>query len=161
MRPRLVPSFAHTCAGLPGPTICPGEPYYQMTMSITELMSLFYFRMGSHCLPIEQDRVEKFSVPRSLRRCTFCTTCAVGDERHCILYFPHFYLGIEVQSSDGLLGQCTYSWPCFSWVITINMLDGRMICCRYLGHGSWPLLQFLSSSSCNNISFCICKTLFC
>ncbi len=34
-------------------------------------------------------------VPRHLRRCTFCATNAIGDERHCVFdfemrEFPHF-----------------------------------------------------------------------
>ena len=30
------------------------------------------------------------AVPRHLRRCTFCTTRAVGDERHCLFDCPRF-----------------------------------------------------------------------
>ncbi len=29
-------------------------------------------------------------VPRHLRRCTFCATDAIGDERHCVFDCPHF-----------------------------------------------------------------------
>ncbi len=29
-------------------------------------------------------------VPRHLRRCTFCATNAIGDERHCVFDCPHF-----------------------------------------------------------------------
>ncbi len=29
-------------------------------------------------------------VPRHLRRCTFCATNAIGDERHCVFDYPHF-----------------------------------------------------------------------
>ena len=67
------------------------EPYHELPMSITKLRSLFHFRMGSHSLPIEQGRLGRPSVPRYLRRCTFCTTRAVGDERHCIFDCPHFH----------------------------------------------------------------------
>ena len=45
-------------------------------------------------LPIEQGRLDRPAVPiaRHLRRyrCTFCTTRAVGDERHCLFDCPHF-----------------------------------------------------------------------
>ena len=67
-----------------------GEPYYELPMSITKLRLIFHFRMGSHSLPIEQGRLGRLSVPRHLRRCTFCTTRAVGDERHCIFDCPRF-----------------------------------------------------------------------
>ncbi len=30
------------------------------------------------------------NLPRHLRRCTFCTTNAVGEERHCVINWPHF-----------------------------------------------------------------------
>ena len=46
--------------------------------------------MGSHALPIEQGRLGKPSVPRHLRRCIFCATRALGDERHCVFDCPHF-----------------------------------------------------------------------
>ena len=29
-------------------------------------------------------------VPRRLRRCTLCTTCALGDERHYVFDCPRF-----------------------------------------------------------------------
>ncbi len=29
-------------------------------------------------------------VPRHLRMCTFCTTVAIGDERHCVLDCARF-----------------------------------------------------------------------
>ena len=49
--------------------------------------------MGCHSLPIEQGRLARPHVPRQLRwlrRCTFCATCALGDERHCGFDCPHF-----------------------------------------------------------------------
>ena len=50
-------------------------------------------RNGAHALPVEQGRLDRpavLAVPRHLRRCTFCTTWAVGDERHCLFGCPHF-----------------------------------------------------------------------
>ena len=67
------------------------EPYYELPMSITKLRLLFHFRMGSHMLPVEQGRLARPCIPRNLRRCTFCTTAALGDERHCVFESPHFW----------------------------------------------------------------------
>ena len=39
--------------------------------------------------PVEQGRLDRPAVPRHLRPCTFCTTRAVGDERHCLFDCPH------------------------------------------------------------------------
>ena len=66
------------------------EPYYELPMSITKLRSLFYFRMGSHLLPVEQGQLARPGVPRHLRSCTFCPHRALGDERHCIFECPRF-----------------------------------------------------------------------
>ncbi len=46
--------------------------------------------IGAHSLPVEQGRIEMPKVPRHLRRCTFCATNAIGDERHCVFDCPHF-----------------------------------------------------------------------
>ena len=90
--PRTVPSaLAKLCTYLcwfARPDKVSGEPYHELPMSITKLRLLFNFRMGS--LPVEQGRLGKSSVPRHLRRCTFCTTRAVGDERHRIFDCPCF-----------------------------------------------------------------------
>ncbi len=36
---------------------------------------------------------------RHLRRCTFCATNAVGDERHCVFDCPHFQ-GLRQQHAE-------------------------------------------------------------
>ena len=66
------------------------RPYYALPFSIKKLRSILHFRMGSHALPIERGRLDRPAVLRHLRRCTFCTTRAVGDERHCLFDCPHF-----------------------------------------------------------------------
>ncbi len=53
----------------------------------TKLRSMSHFRVGAHSL---QGRIEMPQVPRHLRRCTFCATNAIGDERHCVFGCPHF-----------------------------------------------------------------------
>ncbi len=53
-------------------------------------------RVGAHSLPVEQGRIQMPKVPRHLRRCTFCATNAIGDERHCLFDCPHF-LGLRQQ----------------------------------------------------------------
>ena len=55
-----------------------------------KVISIFHFRMGSHALPVEQDRLGRLAVPMHLCRCTFCTSQAVLDERHCLFDCPHF-----------------------------------------------------------------------
>ncbi len=66
------------------------EPYYELPLPVTKLRSIFHFRVGAHSLPVEQGRIEMPKVPRHLRRCTFCATTAIGDERHCLFDCPHF-----------------------------------------------------------------------
>ena len=66
------------------------EPYYELPLPITKLRSLIHFRVGCHSLPVEQGRLARPRVPRQLRRCTLCTTCALGDERHYVFDCPHF-----------------------------------------------------------------------
>ncbi len=51
---------------------------------------MFRFRVGVRSLPLEKGRIEMPQVPRHLRRCTFCATNAIGDERHCVFDCPHF-----------------------------------------------------------------------
>ncbi len=72
------------------------EPYYELPLPVTKLRSIFHFRVGAHSLPVEQGRIEMPKVPRHLRRCTFCATNAIGDERHCLFDCPHF-LGLRQQ----------------------------------------------------------------
>ncbi len=66
------------------------EPYYELPLPVTKLRSIFHFRVGAHSLPVEQGRIQMPKVPRHLRRCTFCATNAIGDERHCLFDCPHF-----------------------------------------------------------------------
>ncbi len=66
------------------------EPYYELPLPVTKLGTIFHFRVGAHSLPVEQGRIEMPKVPRHLRRCTFCATAAIGDERHCVFDCPHF-----------------------------------------------------------------------
>ncbi len=37
--------------------------------------------------------------PRHLRRCTFCATNAIGDERHCVFDCPYFQ-GLRQQHTE-------------------------------------------------------------
>ncbi len=64
---------------------------------MTKLRSPVHFRVGTHSLPIEQNRIgmlkEGNALPKgakTLGRCTFCFGAAVGDERHCALDCPPF-----------------------------------------------------------------------
>ena len=75
------------------------SPYYELPMPITKLRALLHFRMGSHVLPVEQGRFARPHIPRNLRRCTLCTTGAVGDERHFCFECP-FFDGIRAQYAD-------------------------------------------------------------
>ena len=65
-------------------------PYFEIPMPISRLQLLMQFRMGSHPLPMEQDRLAKPAIPRHLRRCTLCETRALGDERHFVFDCSHF-----------------------------------------------------------------------
>lgn len=65
----------------------------------TRLKALLHFRMGSHTLPVEQGRFARPHIPRKLRRCTLCTTGALGDERHFCFECP-FFDGIRAQHAD-------------------------------------------------------------
>ena len=75
------------------------EPYYELPLPVTKLISIFHFRVGAHPLPIEQGRIEMPKVPRHLRRCTFCATNTIGDERHCVFDCPHFQ-GLRQQHAE-------------------------------------------------------------
>ena len=66
------------------------EPYYELPFPISKLRSLIHFNADCHFLPIEQDRLVRLHVPRQLRRCTLCATCALGDERCYVFHCPHF-----------------------------------------------------------------------
>ncbi len=59
-------------------------------MSNTKLRMICYFRMGSPSLPVEQDRPAREGVSRCSCGCTFCTSGASGDERHCMCDRPQF-----------------------------------------------------------------------
>ncbi len=75
------------------------EPYYELPLPVTKLRSIFHFRVGAHSLPVEQGRIAMPKVPRHLRRCTFCATNAIGDERHCLFDCPHFQ-GLRQQHAE-------------------------------------------------------------
>ncbi len=75
------------------------EPYYELPLPVTKLRSIFHFRVGAHSLPVEQGRIEMPKVPRHLRRCTFCATTAISDERHCVFDCPHFQ-GLRQQHAE-------------------------------------------------------------
>ncbi len=53
--------------------------------------NFLYMLMGAHSLPVEQGRIEMPKVPRHLRRCTFCATTTIGDERPPVFDCPHFH----------------------------------------------------------------------
>ncbi len=75
------------------------EPHYELPLPVTKLRSIFHFRVGAHFLPVEQGRIEMPKVPRHWRRCTFCATTAIGDERHCVFDCPHFQ-GLRQQHAE-------------------------------------------------------------
>ncbi len=75
------------------------EPYYELPLPVTKLRSIFQFRVGAHSLPVEQGRIQMPKVPRHLRRCTFCATTTVGDERHCVFDCPPFQ-GLRLQHAE-------------------------------------------------------------
>ena len=91
MSPRTAPSKgAKLCTyWFGGPINLRFEPYYELPMGISKLRTLVQFRLGSHTLPIEQGRFARPALPRRLRRCTFCSTQAVGDEVHSVFDCPH------------------------------------------------------------------------
>ncbi len=69
-------------------SVGPARP--MLPLPVTKLRSIFRFRVGAPSLPVEQGSIEMPQVPRHLRRCTFCATDAIGDERHCVFDCPHF-----------------------------------------------------------------------
>ncbi len=71
--------------------------------SSSDKAQIFHFRVGAHSLPVEQGRIAMPKVPRHLRRCTFCATSAIGDERHCVFDCPHFQ-GLRQQHADDFQG---------------------------------------------------------
>ena len=71
------------------------------------------FRIGSHALPVEQDRLAMPAIPRHLRCCTLCETRVLGDERHFVfdsLHFAHIRRQFRslYQDADGTM-------QCFVW----------------------------------------------
>ncbi len=72
------------------------EPYYELPLPVTKLRSFYHVRVGAHCLPVEQGRIEMPQVPRHLRGCTFCATNAIGDGHYCVFDCPHFQ-GLSMQ----------------------------------------------------------------
>ena len=83
------------------PERCSVEPYMtcHLLSKNSDLSSILGWAhiYSSHALPVEQGRLGRpavLAVPRHLRRCTFCTTRAVEDERHylskCLFACPRF-----------------------------------------------------------------------
>ena len=92
--PRLAPSKgAKLCtyfAWFFRPSQLRFEPYLDIPMHISRLRLLMQVWMGSHSLRVEQGRLARPMVPRQLRRCTFCSIHAIGNEQHYIFDCPHF-----------------------------------------------------------------------
>ena len=81
------------------------EPYYELPMGIARLRALVQFRVGSHALPVEQGRYARPALPCHLRRCSLCSTQALGDELHYVFDCPHFS---DIRSqSVGSVEPCT------------------------------------------------------
>ena len=82
----------------------PVAPYLDIPMSISRLRLLMRFWMGSHSLPVEQGRLARPMVPPQLRRCTLCSTHAIGDERHYVFDCLHFsHIRRQVRSCSRML----------------------------------------------------------
>ena len=91
------------------------EPYLEIPMSISRLRLLMQFRMGSYSLLVEQGRLARPMVPRQLRRCTLCSTHAIGDARHNVFDCPHF-VHINIRRQFRLLFQdADGSMQSFMW----------------------------------------------
>ena len=60
----------------------------KVPLLVNKLRSVAHFWVGSQSLPIEQRKIGKSYVPRHLCRCTYCSTDAVGVERHCVSDCP-------------------------------------------------------------------------
>ena len=117
--PRLAPSKgAKLCtyfAWFFRPSQLRFEPYLDIPMSISRLRLLMQLRMGSHSLPVEQGRLARPMVPRQLRRCTLCSTHAIGDERHYASDCPHFahirrQFRSLFQDADGAMQLFMWHW---------------------------------------------------
>ena len=68
----------------PAGSYCPNS--WDVPMGTSKLQRIFRFRMGSHMLPIEQDR--HLQLPRHRRVCKLCHAGVLGDERHLLLECP-------------------------------------------------------------------------
>ncbi len=81
---------------------------------------------GAHSLPIEQGRVGRLKVPRHLRKCTFCTTNAVGDERYCVLYLSEHlrqqYTELLEDSHDTLRGFMWHKDQQSAWALVLAIV---------------------------------------
>ena len=49
-------------------------PHFELPMPISRLQLLMQFRMGSHALPLKQDRLARPAIPGHLRHCALCQT---------------------------------------------------------------------------------------
>ena len=89
------------------------DPYYELPLPITRLRALMQFRMGSHCLPIEQGRFVRPRLPRHLRRCTLCDSLSTGDERHYL--FECSELQSVRDQFSSLFDDASGSMRCLVW----------------------------------------------
>ncbi len=96
--PLGLPSFAPSCGGLHGRTRLTQSPN-KLPLPMTKLRTIVHFWVGAHSLPLQQGRIGKPRVLRHLRRCTFCTTNAVG---HCVFDYPHFRAFSNSMQKSGL-----------------------------------------------------------
>ncbi len=98
------------------------EPYHELPLPVKKLRAIVHFRVGTHSLP---------TVPRHLRRCTFCTTGAMGDKRHCVYDCPHFQ-GLWQQHADILHDFHDAIMEVF---LVFHAAQGPKIClCSCVGH---------------------------
>ena len=81
---------AKLCTCLPGPIACLWSPTMSWPCQNPNSGPSFISWVGCHSVPSEQGRLVRPHVPRQLRRCTLCTTCALGNEHHYVFICPHF-----------------------------------------------------------------------
>ena len=86
----------------PQDAACPSD--WKTPMRNAKLHRILRFRMGSHHLPVEEDR--QFNLPRASRVCNLCNTDALGEERHMLLECPAL-ADLRLQFSSLLLSCCS------------------------------------------------------
>ena len=114
------------------------EPYYELPIGISKLRALVQFRLGSHTLPIEQDRFARPALPRHLRQCTVCDTQAVSSIV-CLIALISVTSGPNflVPGSKMLRGACVCS--CGTGTRSLSAIVS-LPCCRRLRHEHNPVL---------------------